>query len=85
MAICYCTKNKDALLQGNSELMTGEIAEGLPFPVSLWGRLLEPQPNSLKGALSHWLRAIPTLWLSLILLLCVFVSPQTLSPEGNSN
>lgn len=82
MAVCYCTKNNDALLQGNSEVMTGVIAEGLPFPVSLWGRLLEPQPNKLKGALSHWLRAI---WLSLILLLCVFVSPQTLSPEGHSN
>lgn len=38
-------KNNDALLQGNSEVMTGGVAEGLSFPGSLWGRLLEAQPN----------------------------------------
>ncbi|XP_055466090.1 pituitary adenylate cyclase-activating polypeptide isoform X2 [Psammomys obesus] len=38
-------KKKDALLQGNSEVTTWGIAEGLSFPASLWGRLLKPQPN----------------------------------------
>lgn len=43
--MAICTKKNDALLQENSEVMTWEIAEGLSFLVSLWGRLLEPQPN----------------------------------------
>lgn len=33
--MAICTKNNDALLQGNSEVMTWGIAEGLSFPLSL--------------------------------------------------